>query len=262
MANFHIAPSAAWGSSAPKLNRSVKSRVGDAIRALTPRTRRTGSNNATEDDTKVHILNVDLLAELGEHDKMKRRWSDGGTSTRSGTSSSSAEVTSLPGSVEEVSLPSCASSDSSPGLPSTDLYDDEEDPKCRQEVAPTACSHRSRKNALHQMALLISHRAADKYLHHSGRVYQDVRNAFLAADSDSDGKLSPAEATAFCNYFDLSPEIATRLFSLLDPHESGAADWSTFLAKFAPVFREETNWRLNPNPLTAAEIKSRLHWGR
>merc|ERR1719321_2293923 len=87
---------------------------------------------------------------------------------------------------------------------------------------------RAQSTELHDLADEIAKRAKTKF---SGRVYQDVRNAFLAVDTNGDGKLTQSEALAFCQHFDLSSEIASRLFTLLDHNETGLADWSSFLAK-------------------------------
>lgn len=240
-----LAPSKAWAPTrSPKLTRRRPSKVGNAIRAMKPR-----FGKAKTEDLSVCVLNEDLLSELEDEDREKRRSFSSDASTQSpdsGTSSSSASVAeevSLPGSVtpssEEISTPSTLS-DPCP------LSCDEEE--CDLEVTSIACNHRKTElphlaNELHQMAILISQRAASKY---SGRVYQDVRNAFLVIDADGDGKICLAEARAFCKHFDLTPEIATRFFSLLDPHQSGLGDWSAFLAKCAPVFRGKSNWRLAP----------------
>jgi Ca2+-binding EF-hand superfamily protein len=172
---------------------------------------------------------------------MKRRWSDDEISTQLGASSSTAsieEVTSLPGSVEEVPMPSSTSS-----LSGGSAFSDEEGDQI--EAKPNETRKMSITRQLHQMALLISRKAgtSSKY---SGRVSTDVRHAFLAVDTNSDGKLTPTEMAAFCRHFDLTSETATRLFSLLDPDETGRADWSSFLARYAPVFRQGETFRLNP----------------
>lgn len=259
-----VAPSSAW-STEPKLDHSLStrgiSRLGDAIRALKPRTKKA----TTEEDS--HLVN-----ELGEHGRQKRPLSDETLSTAASDECSVASDESfsasdeyerpqnteeqivnfsLPGSVETIPVPSSTCSASA---------DSDDEDKCDLEVASIACNHDLnqptsldhdcrnhralyRQTELRQMALLISRRAASKY---SGRVYQDVRNAFLAVDADADGKISPTEADAFGKHFNLSPEITKHFFSLLDPHQTGTANWSSFLAKFAPVFLEKTDWRHNP----------------
>lgn len=262
-----LAPSSAWTTD-PNLNRSLsasrrQSRLGDAIRALKPRAKKA----ATEEGSQS-------LNELAERDRQKRPWSDETLSTAPSDdecSVASDEYSvasdeqhlvekvvnfSLPGSVEELPDPSSTSSE---GLSSASAVCDDED-HCDLEVASIACNHDinqqtslddesrkyqalCRKTELRQMAHLISQRAASKY---SGRVYQDVRSAFLAVDADANGKISPLEAKAFCKHFNLTPETSKHFFSLLDPHGTGMADWSSFLARFAPVFFENTDWRLNP----------------
>jgi len=103
-------------------------------------------------------------------------------------------------------------------------------------------SNLPRRSELDDLALVIADRAQSKF---SGRVYQDVRNAFLAADVDADGKLNEMEAIAFCQHFDLSSEVASRFFTLLDRCETGSIDWSFFLAIYAPVFNKKTDFQLN-----------------
>jgi len=99
-----------------------------------------------------------------------------------------------------------------------------------------------RRSELDDLALVIADCAQARF---SGRVYQDVRNAFLAADVDADGKLNEMEAIAFCQHFDLSSEVASRFFTLLDRGETGSANWSSFMAKYAPVFNKKTDFQLN-----------------
>lgn len=234
------------------------SRLGDAIRALTPRRSR---RTKKESDSHCPSLNVDVLIQLNEHqspaDKMKRRWSEDEISTNLGTLSCTGsmeepdsplpeEVTSLPGSVEEIPLPSCTSSATSSASCSSAFSDDEDfqvEVKRGIDGKPQLSGKLRISTELHQMALLISRRANSKF---SGRVSTDVRNAFLAVDTNGDGKLTPAELAAFCGHFDLTTEVATRFFTLLDPDGVGVADWSSFLARYAPVFRENTKFRLNP----------------
>lgn len=204
-------------------------------------------------DSHCPSLNVDVLIELNESqspkDKMKRRWSDDEISTNLGTSSctgSIEEVTSLPGSVEELPLPSCTSSTTSSASCNSVFSDDEDfqvEVKYGIDGQPQLRGKLRLSTELHQMALLISRRAASKF---TGRVSTDVRNAFLAVDTNGDGKLTPEELAAFCGHFDLTTEIATRFFALLDPDNTGVADWVSFLARYAPVFRQNTKFRLNP----------------
>jgi len=250
----NLVPFACAASTSPK--RPLRSRLGDAIRALTPRrVRRT--KNFKEADSHCPSLNVDVLIELNEcqsptPDKMKRRWSDDEISTNLGTSSCTGseshpeEITSLPGSVEEIPLPSCTSSTTSRASCSSVLSDDSDfqvEVKYGLDGKPQVSGKLRLHTELHQMALLISQRAASKF---TGRVSSDVRNAFVAVDTNGDGKVTPAELAAFCEHFDLTTEIATRFFTLLDPDDTGVADWSSFFARYAPVFRENTKFRLNP----------------
>merc|ERR1711869_96706 len=104
---------------------------------------------------------------------------------------------------------------------------------------------KSKISEVHELATLLADQAQSKF---SGRVYQDVRNTFLAVDADGDGKLTPTEALAFCQHFDLSPKTASRFFTLLeqlDHSETGLADWSAFLAAYAPVFMKKTDLKRN-----------------
>jgi Ca2+-binding EF-hand superfamily protein len=159
---------------------------------------------------------------------------------------------SLPGSVEETPEPASASSTSNRSVCSGDEDDQAAansgfEAKYTQSIMDHAYGTLTAGRELYQMALLISRRAASKY---SGRVHTDVRNAFLAVDTNGDGKLSLSEMEAFCRHFDLTPEIATRFFSLLDPYKDGQADWSSFLARYAPVFAKvpsNSQFRRNPS---------------
>jgi len=209
-----LAPSCAWAASTEpkKRSRSVVSQLGNALRAMKP-----GSRRSTQE--KVCVLNADALTEvenLQDFSMSKMSLNDDEISTQSGGSRSRAssfaesmeELASLPGSLEEIAMPS------------TSL----------------------RNSELDELAHVIADRAQSKF---SGRVYQDVRNAFLSVDANGDGKLTAKEALAFCQHFDLSPKVTSRFFSLLDHHETGLANWSSFLATCAPVFNKKTDFKLN-----------------
>merc|ERR1719498_1091733 len=112
-------------------------------------------------------------------------------------------------------------------------------PGTPEEISPASSQPcNSEISELQALASVIADHAQSKF---SGRVYQDVRNAFLAVDANGDGKLTPTEALAFCQHFDLSPATTSRFFTLLDPSETGLADWSSFLARYAPVFMKKTD---------------------
>jgi len=204
-----LAPSCAWAASTEpkKRSRSIASHLGNAIRAMKP-----GSRRSTQE--QVCVLNADALIEIiQESGKSKMDVSDDEISTQSGGSRRSSlaesveDLSWLPGSLEETSMHSSTPS----------------------------------KSELDELAIVIADRAQSKF---SGRVYQDVRNAFLAVDANRDGKLTKTEALAFCQHFDLLPTVTARLFTLLDRHETGLLDWSLFLAKCAPVFNKKTDFQL------------------
>lgn len=222
-----FAPSCAWAESTEpkKRSSSIASRFGNAIRAMKPRARRS-------EEEPVCML------ERSNEDRnlmkpQKRILSDDEISTQSGGSrrssrsldsslESQCSSTYLTDTVEEMSLPGTL-----PGTP--------------EEVSPSS-SCESPNPELKALAGVIADHAQSKF---SGRVYQDVRNAFLAVDANGDGKLTPTEALAFCQHFEMSAAVTSRFFTLLDRDETGLADWSAFLAQYAPVFTKKTDFRLN-----------------
>jgi hypothetical protein len=187
-----------------KRSSSIASRLGNAIRAMKPTSKKSTENQPSKfiADTLTEIEECSIsnmpLKAVNEDDISTQM-----SSSRSSSSismSSVDDLSSLPGSIEEISMP-CTS---------------------------------ALKSELDEFALVIADRARCRG---SGRVYQDVRNAFLAVDGDGDGKLTQAETVAFCQSFDLtSPEMTSRFFTLLDIHKTGLASWSSFLAKHSPVF--------------------------
>lgn len=68
--------------------------------------------------------------------------------------------------------------------------------------------------------------------------YRVIRNAFLAMDSDGDGRLSASEVESFCGHFGISASVASRFYALMDKDELNNANWQKFMAVFAPVFKE------------------------
>jgi hypothetical protein len=81
----------------------------------------------------------------------------------------------------------------------------------------------------------------------AGFDYQTVRNAFLAVDTDGDGKLSLREVTAFAQYFGLPACTASQFFDLLDRGD-GAADWRQFMAMYGTVLSErESSFKPKPS---------------
>lgn len=226
-------PSAAWaGSTEPKKrNRGITTRLGNAIRALKPGTKKFKEEQVSGD--LVYFLNTDAAMEMDNCCLSRQPSEDAAStlSTQSGSSrcssvclsnasspsslaslSESVEELVLPGSVEEMSLPS------------------------------NICKQTELHDRLHELANLLAAHAKSKF---SGRVYQDVRNAFVAVDANGDGKLTPSEALAFCQHFDLPPKTTSGFFALLDHHETGLADWSSFLARYAPVFMKKSVHLLN-----------------
>lgn len=230
-------PACAWSESAQPKQRSkcIASRLGNAIRAMKPAGRK---DTSTEEKTRA--VNADALIEVEECSLSKSKTlSDDDISTQSGSSRCSSsrsskiclseaveESPSLPGAIEEISIPSKVSSppESSNDLPKKSELDVFE----------------ARKSELDVMVAVIAESARAKF---SGRVYQDVRNAFLAVDINGDGRLQLSEAIAFCQHFDLSSEFASRFFTLLDRHETGLANWNVFLATYASVlYKKSRNW--------------------
>lgn len=236
----HIfAPSCAWTESTEPKKRSfsIKSRFGDAIRAMKP-----GSKGSVTKE-KVCVLNADAVL----LDLSKPAFCDDEISTQSGGSrrssfsaSGSSDCLSRPESFEEVMLP---------GSP------EEISPASSGSSRNDSCSvmkYKYMSSEVHELATLLADQAQSKF---SGRVYQDVRNAFLAVDANGDGKLTPTEALAFCQHFDLSATITSRFFTLLDQRETGLADWSTFLSQHAPVFMKKNDHRLNAGQLKRPAIQ-------
>jgi len=68
--------------------------------------------------------------------------------------------------------------------------------------------------------------------------YRVIRNAFVAVDSDGDGRLSASEVASFCAHFGISDSVASRLYKFMDKDERGNANWQKFMAVYAPVFKE------------------------
>lgn len=201
------------------------------------------------------MLNADVVLDLS-----KQALSDDEISTQSGgsrrSSITSLSTTSSPDSLSRrtsVSLTdSVISSDSVP-----ESFKEVMLPGSPEEISPASSRHNSKdvcnvNSELHDLATLLADRAQSKF---SGRVYQDVRNTFLAVDANGDGKLTPTEALAFCQHFDLSPTITSRFFTLLDHREAGLADWSTFLSHYASVFIKKSDHRLNAGQLRRPAIQ-------
>lgn len=227
-----LAPSCAWSESTEpkKRSRSIASRLGNAIRAMKPNAKRSEEEQVTE----VCVLNAAAMKDYEDCSFGKETLSCDEISTQSGgsrrssfslTSQSSSsclaesiEEMMLPGTIEEVS-PSSSQS-------------------CKSENSGSEL-----QTELQALACVVADHAQSKF---SGRVYQDVRNAFLAVDTNGDGKLTPTEALAFCQHFDLPPATTSRFFKLLDRSETGLADWSLFLAQYAPVFTKKTDLQRNP----------------
>jgi len=210
------APACAWAETAqPKQrSRSIASRLGNAIRAMKP----SASKSAEEKVAASALTEIKELCISKSHrddDELSTECGDDECISRPSTCGSLSEFggewSVLPGAVEEISGPSTT----------------------------------QRKSELDELAMIIADAAQSKF---SGRVYQDVRSAFVAADSNGDGKLTQTETLAFCQHFGLSSEVASRLFALLDRHETGLANWSSFLAKYAPIFNKKTDHQLNAGP--------------
>jgi len=238
-----LAPSCAWSESTEpkKRSRSIASRLGNAIRAMKPLAKRSDEEQVTE----VCVLNAAAMS-LKDHEdcsfmKGARKESYDEISTQSGGSrpgsrrssfslASQSSSSCLTESVEEMTLPGTLEEISSQRSISAS--------SCQ------SCKSESSGSELQALACVIADHAQAKF---SGRVYQDVRNAFLAVDTNGDGKLTPTEALAFCQHFDLSPATTSRFFTLLDRSETGLADWSSFLAAYAPVFTKKTDLQRNPD---------------
>lgn len=220
-----LAPSTAWAESTEpkKRNRGITTRLGNAIRALKPGTKKAKEEQITED--QVFALDADMAMEMKKYCMVSSDDDISMLSTRSGSSRCSsvgkASSSSFSESAEEMVLPWCIEDTSTPSNVS------------KQDEL---------NERLHELATLIADRAQSMF---SGRVYQDVRNAFLAVDANGEGKLTPSEALAFCQHFDLPPTTTSSFFALVDHCDTGLADWSSFLARYAPVFMKKTDHRLN-----------------
>eukprot|EP00746_Dinoflagellata_sp_MGD_P166929 gnl/MRDRNA2_/MRDRNA2_97166_c0_seq1.p1 gnl/MRDRNA2_/MRDRNA2_97166_c0~~gnl/MRDRNA2_/MRDRNA2_97166_c0_seq1.p1 ORF type:complete len:297 (-),score=32.83 gnl/MRDRNA2_/MRDRNA2_97166_c0_seq1:163-1005(-) len=233
----------AWAKSAQpkKRSRSLVSRLSDAIRAMKPAAR-------TSTEEKVCVIDGDSLTEIQEcHISFSKMPVDSDDiSTQSGSSRRQEKVK------EEEQLnsesPDRCSRKSSKYLMSELLNNDTIGHL--QELSPLPGSTDEismpftlpEKSELDELAIVIADRARSKF---SGRVYQDVHNVFLAVDDDGDGQITQAEAVAFCQHFDLSSEIALRFFTLLDRHGTGLTSWTSFMAKYAAVFNNKTDFQRN-----------------
>jgi len=236
MAQPILAPSCAWAEPKQRSRSSTKmtftntSQLRSMILAMNLPQKKLGTRRSSEQALKEQVCMINADAEIETRNcsmikdhvlfpASKLCVSDDDISTKSGgsrgsNSDSVEELFSLPGSVEDISMPSRI-----PGKP-----------ELKSELS------------LREVAIMLAERAQSQF---SGRVYQDVRNAFLAVDTDSDGKLTPAEAQAFCQHFGLPPAITSRFFSLLDRRETGLADWSSFLSMYAPVFNRMGDFKRN-----------------
>jgi len=152
------------------------------------------------------------------------------TSTRSGVSSRSCSKQSLPGSVESDD----EDEEMSPFSPAISRMSSKEVPPQQAE--------------LRRIAKLLGQKAVFNY--------REIRNAFLAVDANGDGRVTASEVASFCAHFAMSPEVASRLFSLMDKDDNGDANWQKFMSVFAPVFKEVKStaeppcyatWRLCPS---------------
>jgi hypothetical protein len=259
MAHCTQAPSCAWSESTEpkKRSRSIASRFGNAIRAMTPRR---SKRSEEEPATEVCILNAAAMKNYEDCSFVKKTLSDDELSTQSGSSRHSSKISlasqsssaCLTKSVERMTPPTTPESVEEmtlPGTPDRTLESVEEMmlPGTPEEISPSSSQSCKHENSLHSeleaLAIVIAKHAQSKF---SGRVYQDVRNAFLAVDTNGDGKLTSGEALAFCQHFEMPPTTPSQLFKLLDPRETGLADWSSFLARYAPLFVKKTDLRRNP----------------
>jgi len=179
--------------------------------------------------TEVCVLNSAALSEHEDCSLVKKTQSYDEISTQSGDSRRSSSSLSF----ESSSSSSCL----------TESMQEMLLPWTPETISPSSSqSCKSETSELQALACVIADHAQSKF---SGRVYQDVRNAFLAVDTNGDGKLTPTETTAFCQHFDLSPATTSRFSTLLDDSETGLADWSSFLARYAPVFLKKTDLKRN-----------------
>lgn len=62
--------------------------------------------------------------------------------------------------------------------------------------------------------------------------YRVIRDAFLAADADGDGRLTEEELATFSNNFDVSMSVASKFYAALEKDEHGTVDWKRFLATY------------------------------
>lgn len=69
--------------------------------------------------------------------------------------------------------------------------------------------------------------------------YRNIRNMFIAADTDGSGKLTVEETVELFSNFGLESALAHKFFNFIDKDGSGEIDWREFMAAFGPVFNEK-----------------------
>jgi hypothetical protein len=69
--------------------------------------------------------------------------------------------------------------------------------------------------------------------------YRNIRNMFIAADTDNSGKLTLEETVQLFTNLRLESELARKFFSFIDKDKSGEIDWHEFMAAWGPVFTEK-----------------------
>eukprot|EP00746_Dinoflagellata_sp_MGD_P001936 gnl/MRDRNA2_/MRDRNA2_103703_c0_seq1.p1 gnl/MRDRNA2_/MRDRNA2_103703_c0~~gnl/MRDRNA2_/MRDRNA2_103703_c0_seq1.p1 ORF type:complete len:295 (+),score=63.63 gnl/MRDRNA2_/MRDRNA2_103703_c0_seq1:96-980(+) len=69
--------------------------------------------------------------------------------------------------------------------------------------------------------------------------YRNIRNMFIAADTDNSGKLTLVETVELFANLHLESELAHKFFNFMDKDKSGEIDWREFMAAFGPVFSEK-----------------------
>lgn len=216
-----------------------------------------GSSGLTQNDLDDLIYFAHTFAELDHERSMTASQSDECTtakaskqstkvdfiddvSTDDGSRTTTVEtyLSSLPGSVGSLDEDQCSS-----------LKEESSASLCNElgfSHSPQSPPYSQRMRKIRQFARILGEKAD----------YRSVRDVFMAADSDGDGRLSDKEVIAVFLHFDLPAETAMELFELMDPAGNSFINWREFMAFAAStlLFKEPAQtstrhltWRLVPS---------------